>query len=68
MSKEDGKIPVISNKDKVINIASMIVAAEVQNGNRTVFIYEWSDEKMKKITTAAVKMATLIIENTEHIK
>ena len=68
MSKEDEKNQVASNRDKVINIAAMIVAAEVQNGNRTHYISEWSDTRLDKITNAAVKMATLIIKKTEHIK
>jgi hypothetical protein len=56
------------NKDTalVIDIATKIVAADIENGTRSEFIYNWSPEKVDKLTHAAVQMARSIIKHARN--
>lgn len=53
-----------NNTEKLIDIATAIVAAEVQNGNRVTFIYEWSEDKQDRIVDTAVNLARKIIQKS----
>lgn len=48
-------------------MATQIACAELTNGHRTHWVYEWDDKRLKQLALASAKLAQFIHEETQKI-